>query len=130
MGRRKKRRLTEREQEEKDDRDWFHSLDNRTYIFSELSRAKGQEVCNDGEFTYYTVMVDGRSLMYRRRTDRPDGRKMYKLTDQLAMLIGFWSMRSMKYLCRGLQVWRGYLSPERLNIAVCRYIKSVRPYYD
>jgi hypothetical protein len=130
MGRRKKKQLTERELEEKEQQDWFHSLDNRTYIFSQLSKAKGKEVCRDEHFTYYSLMVDGRSLMYRKRSDRPDGRKLYKLTDQLAMLIGFWSMDSMKYLCRGLQVWRGYLSPERLNVAVCKYIRELKPYYS
>lgn len=127
MGRRKKKHLHDEDAEE---RNWFYGLGRRAYIFELLSRAKGKEVCNDEEFTYYSVIVEGRILMYRKRSARPDGRKMYKLTDQLAMLIGFDSLQGLKYLCRSLQMWRGWTSPERLSAAVTKYIKAVERYYD
>lgn len=130
MGRRKKKHLSVIEQEEREERNWFNGLGRRAYIFELLSRAKGQEVCTDEEYTYYSVIVEGRSLMYRRRTQRTDGRKMYQLSDQLAMLMGFDSFRSFVYLCRSIQVWRGWTSPERLRAAVSKYIESVRKYYD
>lgn len=127
MGRRKKKHLHDDDAEE---RDWFQNLGRRAYIFEELSRAKGQAVCWDGEFTYYSVTVEGRSLMYRRRTQRTDGRKMYLLTDQLAMLMGFDGLRSLQYLCRSIQFWRGFTSTERLRAAVEKYINSVSRYFN
>lgn len=127
MGRRKKKHLNNEDAEEWN---WFHSLGRRAYIFEELSRAKGKEVCNDEEYTYYSVIVEGRILMYRKRSARADGRKMYMLTDQLAMLIGFDGLGSLKYLCRTIQYWRGFTSPERLRAAVSKYIESVRKYFD
>lgn len=127
MGRRRKMYLHDEDAEE---RNWFYGLGRRAYIFESLSRAKGKEVCNDEEFTYYSTIIEGRILMYRKRSARPDGRKMYKLTDQLAMLIGFDSLQSLKYLCRSLQVWRGWTSPERLRAAVTKYIESVKKYFD
>ncbi len=127
MGRRKRKHLHDDDAEE---RNWFYGLGRRAYIFESLSRAKGKEVCNDEDFTYYTVIVEGRILMYRKRSARPDGRKMYKLTDQLAMLLGFDSLHGLKYLCRSLQMWRGWTSPERLRVAVSKYIESVKTYFD
>ena len=127
MGRRKRKHLHDEEAEE---RNWFYSLGRRAYIFESLSRAKGHEVCNDEEYTYYSVIVEGRTLMYRKRTARPDGRKMYQLTDQLARLMGFDNLEALKYLCRSLQIWRGWTSPERLRAALFKYIESVRRYFD
>lgn len=129
MGRRKKRQLSDREQDEMKERNWFHGLGRRTYIFDMLSKAKGEKVCNDSYYTYYSVNVEGVSLMYRKRTERTDGRKMYQLTDPLAMLIGFDDLGTLKYLCRSLQIWRGWTSPERLRESVLKYINSMRKYF-
>lgn len=71
-------------------------------------------------------MFEGFSLMYRKRTQRTDGRKMYKLTDQLARLLGFDSYDSMRYLISSLQYWRGWVSPERLTEALYKYICSFK----
>lgn len=124
MGRRKKTNT--------DDEDWnpVFQLGRRSYVFESLSKLRGIEVCTDKEYTYFSVIYEGRSLMYRKRSARADGRKMYYLTDQLARLMGFEDLDMMQHLLRSLQYWRRWTSPERLRDALIRYIESVRPYYD
>lgn len=119
MGRRKKMR-------EKSDReelqDWLKHLGNRAYSLDLLAKAKGQLVCTDEEYSYYSVTVEGFSLMYRKRTQRTDGRKMYRLTEPLARMMGFDSFDSMRYLITSIQYWRGWISPQRLTEALVKYI--------
>lgn len=127
MGRRKKMR----DKSDKEElQDWLTHLGNRSYSLDLLAKARGQLVCTDEEYSYYSVMVEGFSLMYRRRTQRTDGRKMYKLTEPLAWMMGFDGLDSMKYLIRSIQYWRGWVSPQRLTEGLVKYISQMNRYRD
>ena len=99
--------------------DWIGS---REYAVELLRKARGWEQCNDGEFTYYATVVGNQRLMYRKTYGRTDGRKMYKLTEPLARMMGFDSFDSMRYLITTIQYWRGWVSPQRLKVALVKYI--------
>lgn len=95
--------------------------DIRDYIMECLKHDRGKIICTDEAFTYYTLFVDGRALLYRRVTLRPDSRRAFYLTDQLAALLGFSDLYNMKFRLTGLQYWRGFVSPERLQKALDKY---------
>lgn len=125
MGRRKKKR------EKSDDeqfKDWLCLLGDRSYKLDLLARARGQLVCTDEQFSYYTVIIDGLSFMYRKTTNRPDGRKMYRLNDPLGAILGFDNYHGLRYLLKGVQWWRGWISPQSLKQAIWRYIESMGKY--
>lgn len=117
MGRRKRDKSDNEELQ-----GWLKHLGNRSYCLVLLGKATGQLVCTDEEYSYYFVTVEGYSLMYRRRTQRTDGRKMYKLSEPLARMMGFDSFDSMRYLMTSIQYWRGWVSPQRLTEALVKYI--------
>ncbi len=124
MGRRKKREKSDDEQF----KDFLDDIGERSFKLERLARAKGQLVCTDETFSYYSVMVDGFSLMYRKASNRPDGRKMYLLNDTVAMMLGFTDYEHMRYLVENIQYWRKWVSPQALKKAVWRYIFKVRIY--
>ena len=95
--------------------------DTRDYIMECLKRERGKVVCTDEAFTYYSLFVDGRALLYRRATLRPDSRRAFYLTDQLAAVLGFCDIYTMSYKLNGLQYWRRFVSPERLQKALDKY---------
>ena len=101
-------------------------LGSREYAVELLSKSKGWEQCNDEVFTYYATVVGGHRLMYRRSSYRTDGRKMYRLTDELARLLMFDDLENMKYTLQSIQYWRGWVSTERLNEALKRYVDKVK----
>lgn len=103
--------------------DW---LGSREYAVELLSKSKGWEQCNDGEFTYYATVVNGHRLMYRRAYGRTDGRKMYRMTDELAKLLQYEDMEAMKWGLPTIQYWRGWVSTQRLMQALERYIEKMR----
>lgn len=83
-----------------------------------------EQVAEDGHYKYYAVMVQGYSLMYRQNKYRPDGRRQYKISNELARLVGFWKVEDlMRYVdtrpiakCKKhIQFWRGFISPEALQ---------------
>lgn len=95
--------------------------DTRDYIMMCLKHDRGKIICNDEEYTYYSLFVDGRALLYRRATLRPDSRRAFYLTDQLAAVLGFSDLYTMSYKLNGLQYWRRFVSPERLQKALDKY---------
>ena len=78
-----------------------------------------EKVCEDEEFSYYSIMVYGFSLMYRQYKYRHDGRRQYKYTEELVRLFGFPTMNDFilhdTHKRRRLQLWREYVSPEALD---------------
>lgn len=125
MGRRKK----EREKTDKEELTEMLSLmGDRSYKLDILARARGQLVCTDEQFSYYTVTVEGLSFMYRKTSNRPDGRKMYRLNDPLGVMLGFYDYHGLRYLLQGLQWWRGWISPQSLKQAIWRYINHMKRY--
>lgn len=125
MGRRKKKR------EKTDDeqfRDWLCLLGDRSYKLDLLAKARGQLVCTDEQFSYYTVTVEGLSFMYRKTNNRLDGRKMYRLNDPLGAILGFTDYHGLRYLLQGVQWWRGWISPQSLKQAIWRYINHMKQY--
>ena len=91
---------------------------SREIILWEMQKEKGDLLCYDEFFSYFTMWIDGRCLMYRKRTLRPDGRKSFMLTDELAAALGFECLWRMKYKLTSIQYWRGFVSIERLKIAL------------
>ncbi len=91
-------------------------------VLWEMQKEKGEFVCTDEAFSYYTMWVDGRYLLFRKRTLRPDGRRAFMLTDELARALGFEDLEDMmRYKLPSLQYWRGFVSVERLKIALKRF---------
>lgn len=101
-------------------------IGSREYVIDLLRKSKGWEQCNDGEFTYYATVVNGHRLMYRRAYGRTDGRKMYRLTDELADLLQLDNLETMKCMLQTIQFWRGWVSTERLTTALERYIDRMK----
>lgn len=56
---------------------------------------------------------------------RTDGRKMFRLSDGLARLMMFDDLESMKHTLSSIQYWRGWVSAERLNQALERYVERM-----
>lgn len=86
-----------------------------------LRQRNGTLICTDEIYSYYTVCIDGRYLMYRKRTLRPDSRKAYYLTDEFAKFLGFDGLYFMSVEITSLQYWRRFVSVERLTIALNRF---------
>lgn len=90
----------------------------------EKPRAK---ICEDEKYTYFEIVLDGFVLTYRRTTQRTDGRRSYKLDDNLAAYLGYCTVRQMlDVMCfwkrkgeRGLKLWQGYVTPQSLKKHFC-----------
>lgn len=113
-----------------DPKEWEQYLSewigSREYAVELLSRSKGWEQCNDEDFTYYATVVNGHRLMYRRTSNRTDGRKMYRLTDELARLLQYSDINEMQCSLQSIQYWRGWVSTERLKKALERYVVKMK----
>lgn len=87
-------------------------------MFWELWKMKKEEgalICTDEEYSYYSLSIAGRRLLYRRRRLRPDGRKCFMFTNQLAMLLEFEEgLVEMMHYVPELQYWRRFVSVNRL----------------
>ena len=96
---------------------------NRQYLLWEMQHALPVNgwVCNDEEYNYYQLGVCGYLLFYRQRRLRPDGRRCYYLTDQLAKALNFDGLYEMHYYLPTIQYWRKFVSVERLRVALERY---------
>lgn len=99
----------------------LYNIDSRGMMLNWLQYEKGYLVCTDEKFNYYNVRVLGRFLMYRKNRFRPDGRKCYRLSESLAMVLGFDSLEVMGYKLTTLQYWRGFVSVQRLRVAFLKY---------
>lgn len=107
--------------------------DIRDYIMECMRKERGKLLCTDEDYSYYSLWVDGRSLLYRRITLKPNSRRAFMLTDQLAAVLGFCDLYSMKFRLTGLQYWRGFISPERLQAGLDKYRRKWgqdAPYLD
>lgn len=77
-----------------------------------------EKYCTDEEYTYFGIMLYGRWLMYRQKKYRPDGRRMYRLSDKLATLLGFGDLFTWQMLDRHKIRWgRRYISIQTLKRA-------------
>ena len=95
--------------------------DIRDYIMECMRKERGKLLCTDEAYSYYSLFVDGRSLLYRRATLKPSSRRGFLFTNQLAALLGFYDLHTMKFRLTGLQYWRSFVSPERLQKALDKY---------
>ena len=94
---------------------------SRELILWDMQHSKGDLQCTDEKYSYFSLWIDGRELLYRKRTLRPDGRKSFMLTDELARVLGFDDLYYMRFKLTNLQYWRGFVSVERLRIALKRF---------
>ncbi len=95
--------------------------DIRDYILECMRKERGKLLCTDEAFSYYTLFIDGRAMLYRRVTLKPNSRRGFMFTNQLAALLGFQNLHIMKFKLDGLQYWRGFVSPERLQKALDKF---------
>lgn len=98
------------------------SFINREYALSQMAAATSKIglVCYDEEWAYYEVGVAGYFLMYRQRL-HTQGRRCYLLTEELAKCLNFNSFADMRWFVPTLQYWRGWVSVERLRVALAKY---------
>ena len=99
---------------------------NREYILQQMASAKpvgGGLVCFDEAYNYYQLGVAGYLLMYRRRRFKPESRRCYLLSEELAKALNFQSLYEMRYFMPTLQYWRRFVSVERLKVAFAKYDK-------
>lgn len=96
---------------------------SRELIFTMLQKQKPLKglLCFDEEFNYYSMAVAGYWLMYRQKRNKPDGRRGYLITEQLAMCLGFENTIHLKYFLPNIQYWRRFVSVERLRVAFEKY---------
>lgn len=94
---------------------------SREMTLWDMQHGKGELQCTDEKYSYFSLWIDGRQLLYRKRTHRPDGRKSFMLTDELSRVLGFDDLFSMRFKLTNLQYWRGFVSVERLKIAFKRF---------
>lgn len=91
-------------------------------ILEQMQHDKPRELlCTDEAFTYCNISIAGFYLMYRTTTHRPDGRRCYFLTNELAMCLGFHDLHQMHLCLTTLQYWRRFVSVQRLRVAIDRY---------
>lgn len=100
----------------------IRNMENRLY--SRLQYEKPREVmCNDETYTYYKIVLDGFVLTYRQTTHRPDGRRNYKLDDNLAQYLGYGNLHNMIKVNffwlrkgeRGIKFYKEYVTPQTLQ---------------
>lgn len=94
---------------------------SREMTLWDMQHEKGELQCTDEKYSYFSLWIDGRELLYRKRTLRPDGRKSFMLTDEFARALGFDDLMHMGHKLTGIQYWRGFISVERLRIALKRF---------
>lgn len=91
-------------------------------ILEQMQHDKPQALlCTDEAFTYYHISIVGFYLVYRTNSHRPDGRRCYYLTNELAMCLGFHNLHQMHLCLTTLQYWRRFVSVQRLRVAIDRY---------
>ncbi len=99
-------------------------MTNREYILQQMASAKpvgSGLVCFDEAYNYYQLGIAGYLLMYRRRCLKPDSRRCFLLSDELAKALNFQCLYEMRCLMPSLQYWRRFVSVERLKIALAKY---------
>lgn len=101
--------------------DLLYDIDSREMLLTWLQNERGKLVCTDEKYSYYRAYINGRLLMYRQNTLRPDGRKCYMLNDALAKTLGFDDLYSMKFKITTIRYWKVFVSVQRLRIAFDRY---------
>lgn len=97
---------------------------SREWILSQMSSSKpvgGGLICYDENYNYYSMGVAGYWLMYRQKRYKPDGRRGYLLTEQLAKCLGFENLIHLRYFMPSIQYWRRFVSVERLKVAFAKY---------
>ena len=97
---------------------------SRDYILFQMAQAKpvgGGLLCFDEAYNYYQLGVAGYVLMYRQRSLKPEGRRCFFLSEQLAKALNFHSLYEMRYFVPTLQYWRRFVSVERLKIGLRKY---------
>ena len=101
------------------------------YILENMQHDKPKELlCTDEAFTYYPVSIAGFYLMFRTNSHRPDGRRCYYLTNELAMCLGFASLNTMRCILPAIQYWRRFVSVQRLKVALKRYRNKQQHFAD
>lgn len=100
----------------------MNMFENRLY--QRLQYEKSREVmCKDEKYTYYKIVLDGFVLTYKQTTLRPDGRRLYKVDDNLASYLGYknvyWMIKVSRFWQRrgerGLKFYKGYVTPQTLQ---------------
>lgn len=74
-----------------------------------------RKICTDEEFTYREVIVNGEALMYRQKTLRPDGRRMYLMNDVTARTLGYGNISDFISMFPDMQYWRRFLTPQTIR---------------
>lgn len=83
-------------------------------LFWRLRTEPGTKVSSNGDFDFYSVLINGYRLMYAKNRWRPDGLRLYVLGDELAKALGFLNFADMRWRVR-MQYHRGILSVQALQ---------------
>lgn len=84
------------------------------------NKPNAELVCTDKEYNYYTLLINGCSVMYARNKYRCDGVRMFVLNDALAKCLGFVNYEDMKVRTPYLQHSKKMLSVKALS--KCLYL--------
>lgn len=83
-------------------------------LFWRLQTEPGTKEFTDGDFDFYSILINGYRLMYARNRWRPDGLRLYVLGDELAKALGFLDYADMRRRVR-MQYCRRMLSVQAIQ---------------
>ena len=83
-------------------------------LFWRLRTEPATKVYSDGDFDFYSLLINGYRLMFAKNRWRPDGLRLYVLGDELAKALGFMDYRDMRQRVR-MQYSRKMLSPQAMQ---------------
>ena len=83
-------------------------------LFWRLQTELGEKVFSDGDFDFYSILINGYRLMYARNRWRPDGLRLYVLGEELAKALGFLNYADMRRRVR-MQYCRKMLSVQAMQ---------------
>lgn len=83
-------------------------------LFWRLRTEPATKVYSDGDLDFYSLLINGYSLMFAKNRWRPDGLRLYVLGDELAKALGFMGYRDMRQRVR-MQYSRKMLSPQAMQ---------------
>lgn len=84
------------------------------FLFWRLKTEQGTKVYSDGDFDFYSILINGYRLMYAKNRWRPDGLRLYVLGDELAKVLGFFNYTEMRFRIK-MQYHRKMLSVQAIQ---------------
>lgn len=90
---------------------------NQMLFYNMRTNSNAVLVCNDTNYNYYSLPINGYLLMFAKNKYRSDGLRLFKLDDELAKCLGFLNYDDMRARTPHLQHCRKFLSTNAIQRA-------------